>query len=60
MPIDEIYFPVSCSVTVTDEFELQLTKSFDKARNWMTTFQNWSTEDKIETSIRDEIEKTIF
>ena len=63
MPIDEI---VSCSatVTVTDEFELQLTKIGDKARNWMTMFQNWSTKDEIETSIRtfqsvrDEIEST--
>ena len=25
MPIDEIDFAVSCSATVTDEFELQLT-----------------------------------
>ena len=64
MPIDEIVFAVSCSVTVTDEFELQLTKMGDKARNWMTMFQNWSTKDKIETSIRtfqsvrDEIEST--
>ena len=61
MPIDEI---VSCSATVTDEFELQLTKIGDKARNWMTMFQNWSTKDEIETSIRtfqsvrDEIEST--
>ena len=37
----------------------------DKARNWMTMFQNWSTiKDEIETSIRtfqsvrDEIEST--
>ena len=52
MPIDEIVFAVSCSVTVTDEFELQLTKTGDKARNWMTMFQNWSTKDEIETSIR--------
>ena len=61
MPIDEI---VSCSATVTDEFELQLTKIGDKARNWMAMFQNWSTKDEIETSIRtfqsvrDEIEST--
>ena len=61
MPIEEI---VSCSATVTDEFELQLTKIGDKARNWMTMFQNWSTKDEIETSIRtfqsvrDEIEST--
>ena len=64
MPIDEIVFAVSCSATVTDEFELQLTKMGDKARNWMTMFQNWSTKDEIETSIRtfqsvrDEIEST--
>ena len=64
MPIDEIVFAVLCSTTVTDEFELQLTKTGDKARNWMTMFQNWSTEDEIETSIRtfqsvrDEIEST--
>ena len=62
MPIDEIVFAVSCSATVIDEFELQLTKLGDKARNWM--FQNWSTKDEIETSIRtfqsirDEIEST--
>ena len=67
MPIDEIVFAVSCSASVTDEFELQLTKMGDKARNWMTMFQNWSTKDmkdEIETSIRtfqsvrDEIEST--
>ena len=64
MPIDEIVFTVSCSATVTDKFELQLTKMGDKARNWMTMFQNWSTKDEIETSIRtfqsvrDEIERT--
>ena len=50
--------------TVTDEFELQVRKTGDKARNWMTMFQNWSTTDDIETSIRtfqsvrDEIENT--
>ena len=64
MSIDEIYFAVLCSTTVTDEFELQLTKTGDKARNWMTMFQNLSTKDEIETSIRtfqsvqDEIENT--
>ena len=64
MPIDEIVFAVSCSAPVTDEFELQLTKTGDKARNWMTMFQNWLTKDEIETSIRtfqsvrDEIENT--
>ena len=64
MSIDEIYFAVSCSASVTDEFELQLTKTGDKARNWMTMFQNWSTKDEIKTSIRtfqsvrDEIENT--
>ena len=65
--IDEIVFAVSRSATVTDEFELQilqLTKMGDKARNWMTMFQNWLTKDEIETSIRtfqsvrDEIEST--
>ena len=66
MPIDEIDFAVLCSATVTDEFELQLTKTGDKSRNWMTMFQNWSTKDEIETSIRtfqsvrDEIESTFF
>ena len=66
MPIDEIDFAVSCSATVTYEFELQLTKTGDNARNWMTMFQNWSTKDKIETSIRtfqsfrDEIESTFL
>ena len=40
MPIDEFVFAVSCSATVTDEFELQLTKTGDKARNLMTMFQN--------------------
>ena len=65
MPIDEIDFAVSCSATVTDEFELQLTKTGDKARNWMTMFQNCSTKDKFETSIhtfqsvRDEIENNL-
>ena len=49
MPIDEIVVAVSCSATVIDEFELQLTKMVDKARNWMTKFQNWSTKDEIET-----------
>ena len=34
-------------LTVTDEFELQLTKTGDKARNWMTMFQNWSTKTKL-------------
>ena len=64
MPIDEIVFAVSCSATVTDEFELQLTKTGDKARNWMTMFQNWSTKVEIEKSIRtfqsvrDEFENT--
>ena len=65
MPIDEIAFAVSCSATVTDEFELQLTKTGDKARNRLTIiFQNWSTKDELETSIRtfqsvrDEIENT--
>ena len=64
MPIDEIVFAVSCSATVTDEIELQLTKTGDKARNRMTMFQNWSTKDEIETnirtfqSVRDEIERT--
>ena len=38
--------------TVTDEFELQLTKTGDKARNCMTMFQNWLTKHDIETSIR--------
>ena len=64
MPIDEIAFAVSCATTVADEFELQLTKTDDKARNWMTMFQNWSTKDEVETSnrtfqsVRDEIENT--
>ena len=63
MPIDEIVFAVSCSATATDEFELQLTKTGDKARNWMTMFQNY-TKDEIEKiirtfqSVRDEIENT--
>ena len=66
MPIDESEFAVSCSATVTDEFELQLTKSDDNARNWMTMFRNWLTKDEIEMSIRtfqsvrDEIESTFF
>ena len=66
MPIDEIDFAVSCAVSVTDEFELQLTKTDDKARNWMTMFQNWSTKDEIEASIRtfqsvrDEIKSTFL
>ena len=38
MPIDEIEFAVSCSATGTDKFELQLTSTGDKARNWMTVF----------------------
>ena len=50
MPIDEILFAVSCSAAVTDEFGLQLTKTGDKARNWMTMFQNWSTKDEIENT----------
>ena len=52
MPIDEIVFAVSCLATVTNEFELQLTKTADKTRNWMTMFRNWSTKDETETSIR--------
>ena len=66
MPIHEIDFAVSCSATVTDEFELQLTKTGDKARNWMTMFRNWSTKYEIEMSIRtfqsirDEIENTFL
>ena len=51
MPIDEIYFVVSCSATVTDKFKLQLTKTGDKARNWMTMCQNLSTEDEIDTNL---------
>ena len=39
-PIDEIDFAVLWSITVTDEFEFELTKTGDKARNWMTMFQN--------------------
>ena len=64
MPIDDIAFAVSCSATVADEFELQLTKTDDKARNWMTMFETWSTKHEIETSnrtfqsIRDEFENT--
>ena len=60
--IDEI--AVSCSAIVVDEFELELTKTDDKARIWMTMFQSWSTKDEIETSnrtfqsVRDEIENT--
>ena len=38
--------------TVTDEFELQLTKTDNVAQNWMTLFQNWLTKDEIQTSIR--------
>ena len=60
--IDEIYFAVSCLASVTDEFELQLTKTDDKARNWMTMFQNdrRKTKTSIRTfqSVRDEIENT--
>ena len=52
MPIDGIVIAVSCSVTATDEFELQLTKTGDKARNWMTMFKIVLTKDEIETSIR--------
>ena len=47
MPIDEIVFAVSCSATVTDEFELQLTKTGDKARNWMTMFHTVSDQSTI-------------
>ena len=44
---------LSKAYTVNDELEFQLTKTGDKARNWMTMFQNWSTrKDEIETSIR--------
>ena len=52
------------SAAVNDEFELQLTKTGDKAQNWMTMFQNWSTKGEIESiirtfqSVRDEIENT--
>ena len=66
MQIDVIDFAVSRSATATDEFELQLTKTGDKARNWMTMFKKFSTKDEIETSIRtfqsvwDEIENTFF
>ena len=38
MPVDEIVFAVSCSATVTDEFELQVTKTGTKVRNWKTRF----------------------
>ena len=49
----QIEFAVSCSAaTVTDEFELQLMKMGDNARNWMTMFRNWLTKDEIEMSIR--------
>ena len=67
MPIDEIDFAITLVPTyteVTEEFELQLTKTGDKARNWVTMLQNWLTKDEIETSIRtfqsvrDEIENT--
>ena len=64
MPIDEIDFAVLCWTTVIDEFELQLTKTGDKSRNWMTIDQ--PIKDGIETSIRtfqsvrDEIESTFF
>ena len=64
MPIDEIVLLSRAQLLWIDEFELQLTKTGDKARNWMTMFQNWSTKDEIETSIRtfqsvrDEIEST--
>ena len=70
MPIDESDF-AACLVLsyymyyyMIIEIELQLTKTGDKARNWMTMFQNESTKDEIETSIRtfqsvrDEIENT--
>ena len=41
--IRRIDFAVLCSATVTDEFELQLTKTGAKARNWMTMFRrNWT------------------
>ena len=43
MPKDEIDFDVSCPATVTDEFEWQLAKMGDKARNWVSMFKNWST-----------------
>ena len=41
MPIGETEFAVSCSATELelDEFELQLTKTGDKAQSWMTMFQ---------------------
>ena len=67
MSIVEIDFAVSCSANVTDEFELQLTKTGDKARNWMTMLQKLiDQKDEIETSIRtfqgvrDEIESTFL
>ena len=51
MPIDEIDFTVSCSATVTDECELQLTKSGDKARNLMTFVSKLIDQRQIETSM---------
>ena len=65
MPIDEIAFAVSCLATVTDEFELQLTKTGDKARNWMAMFskliyqrRNWNEPFAHSSVVRDEIENT--
>ena len=51
MLTDESDLVISCPASVTGEYELQLTKMGDKAWKWMTMFQNWSTKDKIETSI---------
>ena len=42
MPIDEIDFAVSCSATVTDEFELQLTKARTKDEiEWKNFKTDW-------------------
>ena len=38
MPVDEIVVAVSCSATVTDKFELQVTKTGAKVQNWKHIF----------------------
>ena len=62
--MDEIDFAVSCSATVTDEFEFVFDENGWQRTNWMTMFQNWFDQRQNKTSIRtfqsvrDEIENT--
>ena len=64
MPIDEIVFAVSCSATVTDEFEIavdengrQSTKLNDNVSKLIDHRRYWIEHSHIQ-SVRDEIDNT--